>query len=619
VTRSPRPAPTDIPSPQGIKATDRLAKATTLGVPGRREGDSLAAAAANSQGSEFDEDEPEALPFGGPLPPGAPCPLKNALWSCTQAFIRGKSSAPATKRVFLFTNDDAPLAGDEQDRAVQVARDAAESGVEVQLFGMARPGRTFDPGRFFTRILVVDDEEAAQSGRILDSGDLVARLCTALHRKVHRKRVLSRLPLVLAAPPTTAGGGAASQSQATGGSDGSGCSVDDDLASLPTVSIQMQLYMVTAPTKVASIMLDGTCNERIEPQTKMICNVTGSFLDEYDVRTYQEVGGHSERAYLTKGEMTAMKSWGTAPGIVVLGFVATSWLKPWYQLRPPYFLYPDEPKVKGSTVAAAALLKSMTARGVVALARFVRTASSGPQLLALLPQPEELSGADGSQLTPPGFKAIVLPFADDLRDLPRPPASVMWCKPEPGDDSDGGGGGGGGAGLPPALVAAATSLAGGSVTLDRGKLTSIHNPVLQKQYAMLQALALDEDTGSGGGGGGSWSEARDDDLPPDAGLWAGFADKVDAFLALLPEDAVKEKGKRKAPAASAAPKATKKAKASGDDDDDDAPQLDWAAMHAAGEVPKQTVPSLKAFLKSRGLPVSGKKADLVDRALGALE
>ena len=48
-----------------------------------------------------------------------------------------------------------------------------------------------------------------------------------------------------------------------------------------------------------------------------------------------------------------------------------------------------------------------------------------------------------------------------------------------------------------------------------------------------QALALDES-------GSSWEEQRDDNCRPDPLEWAGeAADKVDAWVAALPEDAPK--------------------------------------------------------------------------------
>lgn len=418
--------------------------------------------------------------------------------------------------------------------------------------------------------------------------------------------------------------------------------VSSEAAAVPCISIQMQLVITTAPTKMsAPVMLDGTCNQVVKAQTRMMCSDTAAFLDEYDVRTYQEVGGFSERAYITKAEMAAMKSWGTDPGITLLGFVPKAWLQPHYFFRSPYFLYPDETKVKGSTVAASALLSSMLARRVIGLARFVRTAGSSPQLMALVPQAEEVNLDGGVQEAPPGFHAVPLPFADDLRDAPRPEASLDPAAAasaaaaaassgdggEEGDEdggasdeacsADGDSAGAAAAAKRPAtvvtsaLVAAAEALASSSVLLDKGKVRGgMSNPALQRQYAMLQALALDED---GDDEDAAQDEGPLDDLRPDAELWdASRRGLVDALVQLLPEDQANG-GKRKA-ADGCGGGGKKKAKALVEDETG----LDWAAIHAAGELVRQTMPNLKAFLKSKGLPVGGKKADLVDRAERAL-
>jgi len=166
-----------------------------------------------------------------------------------------------------------------------------------------------------------------------------------------------------------------------------------------------------------------------------------------------------------------------------------------------------------------------------------------------------------------------------------------------------------------ALFKAACELVGEpSVTLTRAQVQGIHNPCLQKQYHMLQALALDEDAEEEEG---SWSESRDDDCRPDPALWRRQQPKVASFLAHLPEKAEKIT-KRKVPAVKAEKK-TKKPKADLEGDDDDGgPDIGWVALAASGGVAKQTVPNLKAFLKSKGLPVGGKKADLVERALSVL-
>jgi len=131
---------------------------------------------------------------------------------------------------------------------------------------------------------------------------------------------------------------------------------------------------------------------------------------------------------------------------------------------------------------------------VVGIARFVRTSSSSPQLMALVPQPEKLNRDDGSQLQPPGFHALVLPFADDLRDLPLEPATTTTATAPGGAESlatsEGGGETNGKHTVSeaPQLVAAAEALVG-AVTLEREAVMSIHNPVLQKQYHMLQVNA----------------------------------------------------------------------------------------------------------------------------------
>ena len=226
--------PLDVPSAAAIKKTGSLAESTRSMNGG------------DSDGEDGGTAEGALKAFGGPLPAGSPCPFKQALWACTQTFVRyghalnarysrvGSPPARAcacraliscflrcggaacTKRIFLFTNDDDPLAGlpDEQDRAVQVkpmvcvclnllrrpclthhvlpgsgqvARDAAESGVEMQLFALARPGQDFDASRFFFRVLVVNEEEDAGT-----PADRV-RLTSSPSLERHRARALPGL------------------------------------------------------------------------------------------------------------------------------------------------------------------------------------------------------------------------------------------------------------------------------------------------------------------------------------------------------------------------------------------------------------------------------------------
>jgi hypothetical protein len=133
-----------------------------------------------------------------------------------------------------------------------------------------------------------------------------------------------------------------------------------------------------------------------------------------------------------------------------------------------------------------------------------------------------------------------VPFADDLRDLPAQTASTIGGK-EGGqkeessslvdDDNDNDDDEGDGAkkedeqeeeegpAPQPAVggetAAAALQLAEESVTLSREKVRSVCNPVLQKQYHMLQALALDQSVEDS-----EWSEEHDDELRPSPAGWA---------------------------------------------------------------------------------------------------
>jgi hypothetical protein len=55
------------------------------------------------------------------------------------------------KRIFLFTNEDNPNAGNQQlrERSFQRAKDLVELNIDIELFSMTKPGKTFDPMLFY--------------------------------------------------------------------------------------------------------------------------------------------------------------------------------------------------------------------------------------------------------------------------------------------------------------------------------------------------------------------------------------------------------------------------------------------------------------------------------------
>jgi ATP-dependent DNA helicase 2 subunit 1 len=104
----------------------------------------------------------------------------------------------------------------------------------------------------------------------------------------------------------------------------------------------------------------------------------------------------------------------------------------------------------------------------IAIARFTRLESSIPYFVALLPQLEEFD-EDGTQLTPPGLHVIYLPYADDIRQLTLP--KTISASKEQVDKAK-------------AFV---------KKIRIRFDSRSFENPVLQKHYASLQALALERE------------------------------------------------------------------------------------------------------------------------------
>ena len=84
---------------------------------------------------------------------------------------------------------------------------------------------------------MVGDDDAAPEDKVLGAGDF-DHLEAAIHRKIHQKRTLARLPLVLSQPAAPAASSSSSQSQSQSQAPADGC---PDPATAPAVSIQMKL------------------------------------------------------------------------------------------------------------------------------------------------------------------------------------------------------------------------------------------------------------------------------------------------------------------------------------------------------------------------------------------
>eukprot|EP00117_Sycon_ciliatum_P030500 scpid60044/ scgid24025/ X-ray repair cross-complementing protein 5; 5&apos; ATP-dependent DNA helicase 2 subunit 1; ATP-dependent DNA helicase II 70 kDa subunit; DNA repair protein XRCC6; Ku autoantigen protein p70 homolog len=347
------------------------------------------------------------------------------------------------------------------------------------------------------------------------------------------------------------------------------------------VELAIGMYtLVRSQGKSSHIWLNSRTNEEVRSSTRYLCEDTGTALMPTDIKKTVEVGG--QQVIFENEEVKAMKTFGK-PGLQLLGFKPKNRLKMHHHIKPANFIYPDDMLIKGSAHLFTALLNSMLQREVVAVCRLISRAGSAPIFVALLPQAEELDDRN-VQTTPPGFHVIYLPFADDLRKLKYEEASSKANRDQIEKAKE---------------VIKKLSF--------KYQPENFENPGLQKHFKVLEALALERDA----------PEDIADLTEPDLDHIDGRAGKVLAEFTQLvypsdynPESAAKAKpaaSKRKIGADGGAEPAAKRAKAT------DGGDINVKEYADQGKLAKLTVAVLKEFLRSVGLPVLGKKGELVDR------
>lgn len=184
--------------------------------------------------------------------------------------------------------------------------------------------------------------------------------------------------------------------------------------------------------------------------------------------------------------MAAIKKFDKV-GMTLMGFKPRTYLKAYHNVKHATFVYPDDKKVAGSSQCADALIKEMIFKERIAIVRVQARENTQMKFCALLPQDESYNEETGIQ-TPPGFQCIVLPFAEDIRDLDNILAAAGFGQREeremqPASET-----------LPKLAEkernAAKLMIKNFSIDFDS---RNFENPTIQKFYSGLQALALNED------------------------------------------------------------------------------------------------------------------------------
>ncbi|CAI8018050.1 X-ray repair cross-complementing protein 5 [Geodia barretti] len=394
-------------------------------------------------------------------------------------------------------------------------------------------GHSFDVSLFYRDIIYVDDDDATT---LPDPSENFEELLIRVRSKEVKKRALQRIPLSLG----------------------------------PGLEIGVGVYCLVREAKKPSfVRLDQRSNEELKTQTRHICEDTGTELMPTDIKFYQPFGG--EKVVFEKEEVTEMKKFGE-PGLTLMGFKPRSRVKKHCYIKPSNFIFPDESVVKGSSSLFKVLLDRCLARDIVAICRYIARQNAQPFFVALVPQAENL-GENNLQVESPGFHVVFLPFAEDFRTLHFEESTKANTE-----------------------------------QIDKAKdiikkLTfkyqpdSFENPVLQKHYRYLEAIALEHDE----------VEQVTDLTEPDIERISRRAGSLlEEFKELVYSDGYdpEQKPGAKRKAASNAPSA-KRPRSSSED-------VDVEAEARKGNLKKVTVPVLKAYLKGVGVSAGGKKQDLID-------
>jgi len=519
--------------------------------------------------------------------------LDRALWLCNFCFAGAKLKPFDEQKIWLFTNNDAPHCGNELLRAKLLKRieDLFQASQTLNVWPMVSAAR-FDQDKFFKAALAQADaavpatknevgEEFDRPKSEIFWADGVSHedLKDFVRRKDFAKRKLAPVKMDL----------------------GNGIKLGLDLFPL--------LMRATLPNPQK---LDANSQEVVRSATQYICSESLKVLTPDQIETFYQLGVDM-RVFVKREEVRILKRFGPPASFTFLGFKPAASLKPWYAVRPPYFVVPSEKSVEGSTVLFNALLKVMGERKLAMFAVGTLRTGEACKLFALLPRQERLN-EHGEVLDDAGMDVIVLPWSNDIRRL--------QLDPVPEDEKD----------VPKQLVDKARAL----VTAmemepkeETGRFYPFQNPHLQKHYACLESVAL-RNAGQSGAPM-EWDPEEDDETLPqlDAIADGKPARAIQAFLEALgggpeSEDEVdrvaKELKKRKAATtraaaggrAGSAPAAKRQKQPAVD-------PANWREAAAEGRLAKLTVAQLKAICKDNELAVSGSKQFLLDRLEALLE
>jgi ATP-dependent DNA helicase 2 subunit 1 len=515
------------------------------------------------------EDEEEAAQLL--IPSEEPVAISNVLFCANQIFTT-RAANFSSRRLFLVTDNDNPHSHDKALRSAAAvrAKDLYDLGVIIELFPIAKPGYGFDRTKFYDDIVYRaqpgDDNapapfsSAAKTSESRGGISLLQSLISNINSKAAPRRALFTLPFEIG----------------------------------PGLKIGVKGYVTLKHQEALRscyIWLGGEKPQLAVGSTTKIAEDTARTVEQVEIRKAFKFGG--ETINFTEDELKKIKTFGD-PGIRIIGFKDLKLLPIWANTKPATFIYPSDVDYIGSTRVFSALYQKLQQAKKFALVWFIPRKNSEPRLAAAVPS-EEKYNEDGEQVCPQGLWLIHLPFADDIRKTP--------------DLGDNG------------LVAAPDSL----IDLMRKVVQQLQlpkgiyepkkypNPALQWFYRILQAIALEAEIPE---------KAEDKTLP----RYRQIDKRAGPYVVEWGEELEKQYGlwqkehgghgslaavgsKRTADGSVGGP--SKKAKTK--DEAHMPTEEDMREKFNKGTIDKLTLPLLKGFCQAKKLPVTGKKADFVER------
>ena len=512
--------------------------------------------------------------------------------------------AKVRKRLLLFTNRDAPLAGgtgEDGRELISAWREFRDvHRIDVTLYSL--PYTTggdgysdFDPAVFYENLTARDDDDDDEgrganpddrnpeppSGRelvpyagghelVACSADRIDGLSATFQKKSRKRRRVRTASLRF-------------------GSD------END-------AIAVALFAPAAEAKKPkAVNVHAKDLTELHAETRHIASADGAYVSRENLtRRFVDLGDSAGRAILTPADVADARRACDREGIHLLGFRPRGAIGRWARTsKPARLMVPEEEsRQAGSTAAFTALCEAMVAKDRVAIAAYARTDDrfAGVRCVALVPCVEAAEAADGdddddaNDLKIIGLHIVDLPYLDDVRHPELAHAT------------------GGVVAGPDAIAAAEAAIEANRV--DHYSPLDVPNPSLSRHYRALEIQALDR----------AWTEsdeleAGDVTKPPDAAELEklGIKEKMIAFKAAVYgtnhdaealEDAAAGPGVKRSGAG-----AGKLGSGLGQTLAD----IDFRALAAANDLERVTVAKLKEFCAANGLAVGGAKAALCER------